>query len=120
MPDARYDATSYTVKRSPRMHGFPPILPGSTVIRGFKPDIDSPTTIIIRPPARDYNSEAHASSPSPSRAHRARRADGLKSRPAELVGPPHAQSDPTAPDRRGPPRRERHDRYEGADCRAPR
>src|ERR1019366_9517632 len=27
---------SYTVKRKPRIQGFPPILPGSTVIRGFR------------------------------------------------------------------------------------
>ena len=32
MPDARYSRTSYTVMRRPRMHGFPPRLPGSSVM----------------------------------------------------------------------------------------
>ena len=31
MPDARYSSTSYTVMRSPRMHGLPPRFPGSIV-----------------------------------------------------------------------------------------
>src|SRR5437762_698282 len=33
IPDARYSRTSVTVIRRPRMQGFPPRLPGSTVIR---------------------------------------------------------------------------------------
>lgn len=33
MPEARYSSTSETVIRSPRMHGFPLRLPGSTVMR---------------------------------------------------------------------------------------
>ena len=33
IPDARYSRTSLTVIRRPRMQGFPPRLPGSTVIR---------------------------------------------------------------------------------------
>src|SRR5204863_7395590 len=33
IPDARYSRTSVTVTRRPRMQGFPPRLPGSTVIR---------------------------------------------------------------------------------------
>ena len=33
IPDAKYSRTSYTVIRSPRMHGFPPLLPGSRVMR---------------------------------------------------------------------------------------
>ncbi len=32
MPDARNSSTSYTVRRRPRMHGFPPRFPGSSVI----------------------------------------------------------------------------------------
>jgi len=32
MPPARYSSTSYTVMRRPRMHGFPPRLPGSIVM----------------------------------------------------------------------------------------
>lgn len=31
MPEARYSSTSVTVMRSPRAHGFPPRLPGSSV-----------------------------------------------------------------------------------------
>lgn len=31
MPAARYSSTSYTVMRSPRMHGLPPRFPGSIV-----------------------------------------------------------------------------------------
>ena len=34
MPEARYSRTSYTVIRSPRIHGFPPRFPGSIVING--------------------------------------------------------------------------------------
>ena len=33
IPEARYSRTSCTVIRSPRMHGFPPLLPGSSVMR---------------------------------------------------------------------------------------
>ena len=33
IPEARYSSTSYTVIRSPRMHGFPALLPGSSVMR---------------------------------------------------------------------------------------
>ena len=40
IPDAKYSRTSYTVIRRPRMHGFPPLLPGSRVMR-FKRFIPS-------------------------------------------------------------------------------
>lgn len=33
IPDAKYSRTSYTVIRSPRKHGFPPLFPGSRVMR---------------------------------------------------------------------------------------
>lgn len=33
IPEAKYSNTSYTVMRNPRMHGFPPRLPGSIVMR---------------------------------------------------------------------------------------
>ena len=55
IPEARYEATSYTVKRRPRMQGLPPIFPASTVIRGFNP------VAIVTSLASDSTSIVHTS-----------------------------------------------------------